>query len=277
MSLWGAVGAIGSSLVGGLFGKKKQSTETTVNYVKMARKATQAGFNPLTALRNGGSAGFTTTTAPTVSTMPETLANLGGVLGDALGKKLDPIEAKKRELDTALVDAQLRELKQGPQLPGRFYPARQYTGTKVSSQLVPRLGAASHKSVASVPAAFKSDMGYDQGDTPKVTNPYPKGFEPDPNTPDAETWETRLGDDILSPAFWLTAPREVTHNADKWLKDRDLPRGPYDLGRRIRRGIVDLWTQPGTRKSGPGTLLSKRSGWLPQRVTPRTRVGRYAR
>lgn len=140
----------------GLFGKKKQSTETTVNYQKMAASATAAGFNPLTALRNGGSAGFTTTTGPTTSQLPEALGNLGGILGDALERKLDPIKAKKRELDTALVDAQLRQLKQGPQVVGSFKPAREFLGTKVSQQLVPRLGAVSHKQTASVPAATRS-------------------------------------------------------------------------------------------------------------------------
>ena len=154
MGIWSAVGAIGSSLLGGLFGKKKQTTTTTVDYQKMAASAQAAGFNPLTAIRNGGSAGFTTTTSPTVSAMPEVLSNLGGVLGDALDKKLDPIEAKKREVDSALLDYQLKQFKQGPDIPGRFYPAREYIGTKVSQQNVPRLGAASHKQTASAEQVY---------------------------------------------------------------------------------------------------------------------------
>lgn len=96
----------GLSLLGGLFGKKKKKEETTtrVNYQQMVNDATAAGFNPLTAIRNGGSAGFTTTTSPTISNTPEVLSNLGGILGQALGDKLDPINAKKRERDTLLVE-----------------------------------------------------------------------------------------------------------------------------------------------------------------------------
>lgn len=168
----------GAGLLGSIFGgKKKQKVETTIDYRKMAASAAAAGFNPLTAIRNGGSAGFTTTTSPTVSQMPEALANLGGVLGGALEKKLDPIEAKRREPDTALVNAQLSGRVAAKQVPGGFYAPRTFTGTKVSQQLVPRLGATSHKQAASVPANYTpwnkkltagdppeaSDLGLDNG------------------------------------------------------------------------------------------------------------------
>ncbi|QRM46016.1 hypothetical protein [Rhizobium sp. BG4] len=128
----------GAGLLGSLFGsKKKQTTTTRVDYGRMVKDATAAGFNPLTALRNGGSAGFTTTTGPTLSNLPEALGSLGGVLGDALENKIDPLKKKQRELDTALVDYQLRQLKQGP---GMFYPGSTYTGTKVTGRHRQRLG-----------------------------------------------------------------------------------------------------------------------------------------
>jgi hypothetical protein len=123
-----------SSFLGGLFGKKEQKTTTEVDYVKMARNATKAGFNPLTAIRYGGSAGFTTTTSPTVSQLPQALASLGGTLGQAYEDKIDPLKQKQRQYDTALVDYQLRQLKEGPKaMPGRLYPSAQTTGVKISS------------------------------------------------------------------------------------------------------------------------------------------------
>lgn len=171
--LGGIIGAVGS-LFGG---KKKQETVSRVDYGRMVKDASAAGFNPLTAIRNGGSAGFTTTTSPTISNTSEILGNLGGVLGDALENKLDPIQAKKRELDTALVDQQLRALKQGPQLDASFKQPRIYTGTKVSQQNVPRLGASSVNKTAAVPRNYtpvnpnliagdppeSSDVGLDNG------------------------------------------------------------------------------------------------------------------
>ena len=152
--MWGEIISGGATLLGGLLGKKKQKTTSEVDYVKMAENAQAAGFNPLTAIRNGGSAGFTTTTSPTMSALPEVLGQLGGALGGALDQKLDPIEAKKREIDTVLLDRQLRQLKEGPQLPASFKTPRTYTGTKVSTQLAPRVGPSAINKSASVPANF---------------------------------------------------------------------------------------------------------------------------
>lgn len=228
----GEIISAGVGLIGSLFGKKKQTTTSSVDYGKMRDEATAAGFNPLTAIRNGGSAGFTTTSSPTISQSPELLANLGGVLGNALGEKLDPIEAKKREIDTLLVDRQLRSLKQGPQR--QLTQPTTFEGVKVSQQLVPRAGVASVKKVASVPAAFKSDMGYEKDDVPKVKNPYPNGYVPDPNIPNADDIETRLGDDIMSPGFWYVGGSDIEHN----LRLRGIPTGPNDMGRAIRKRLL---------------------------------------
>lgn len=62
MDIFGGLLSAGASLIGGLFGggSKKQETTTTnhVDYRRMVSEAEAAGFNPLTALRNGGAAGF---------------------------------------------------------------------------------------------------------------------------------------------------------------------------------------------------------------------------
>ena len=68
----GALAAsVGSTLISGLAGKGSQSqiTQNVVDYEDMRKRAEAAGFNPLTALQNGGSAGFTrsTTTVPGLS------------------------------------------------------------------------------------------------------------------------------------------------------------------------------------------------------------------
>lgn len=152
MAIGEIIGA-GLGLIGSLFGKKKQKTESTVNYQQMVASAEAAGFNPLTALRNGGSAGFTTTTSPTVSQIPDALANFGGVLGSALEKRLDPIEAKKREIDTLMTDVQLKEARALSKRPASFYQPVEWSGTKVSNQFVPRLGAKSHQQAASIAGA----------------------------------------------------------------------------------------------------------------------------
>lgn len=170
MVAWGPIIGAGINVLGGLFGKKKQTTTSTVDYQQMVASAEAAGFNPLTVLRNGGSAGFTTTTGPTVSQMPEALGNLGGLLGDALQEKLDPIQAKKREIDTLMTDVQLKEARALSSRPGSFYRPVEWSGTKVSNQFVPRLGAKSHKQTAAVAIPKLGEGTRVPGENPTVSS-----------------------------------------------------------------------------------------------------------
>lgn len=125
------------SVAGAIGGSKTQktTTESTVDYEKMVKSATAAGFNPLTAIRNGGSAGFSTstTTSPGVSAMPGVLSSLGGFLGDAFGNQIDPLAKARRQVDTALVDSQLRGVRSGGRRAGALYPGASVYGPKVKA------------------------------------------------------------------------------------------------------------------------------------------------
>lgn len=175
----------GAGLLGSLFGKKKQKTESSVDYVKMAASAQAAGFNPLTAIRNGGSAGFTTTVGPSISALPEALGNLGGILGGALENKLDPLAQKKRQYDTALVDYQLRQLKEGPKaVSGTLYPGGTFQGTKVTRR-------SPTMSTSSKVASYLDEQ------KPTHTNPwaFTDGIiEASPNRVDGAAYEDAYGD-----------------------------------------------------------------------------------
>ncbi len=248
------------SLVSGVFGlfgkkEKKQETVSRVDYGRMVADATAAGFNPLTAIRNGGSAGFTTTTSPTISQTPEVLSNLGGILGDALDEKLDPIKAKKRELDTLLVDQQLRQLKQGPQIPASFKVPRTYTGTKVSQQLVPRVGPSANKTAA-VPAATGS--GPNGQILPTHTQWRTRTGElvwlPNPDLPDIEQY----------PMPWLG-------NAEKQLTEppKTAPQSPwkkpfYGFGKAYEDiSTKPITVRPATKSEDKANKESWHGGWLP--------------
>ncbi|MGK7663609.1 hypothetical protein ACSQ8I_21240 [Marinovum sp. E06] len=83
MSLLGTIaGAVIPKVIDSVFGKKEQKSETStrVNYSQMRRDAEKAGFNPLTALQNGGAAGNATST----TTAPPALSS-ADFLGQALG------------------------------------------------------------------------------------------------------------------------------------------------------------------------------------------------
>lgn len=238
--------SIGASLLGGK--SKKQETTSRVNYQQMVEDASAAGFNPLTAIRNGGSAGFTTTTSPSISNTPEILSNLGGVLGDALGQKLDPINAKKREIDTLLVDRQLRQLREGPQVAGSFKVPRTYTGTKVSQQLVPRLGASSSSKTASVPAAYNPNK-YEVTEATKVNYGKQSIWESNPWLPSADTIEQDFGD-VAGSAYGV-------------------PKLAADLawnGYRLKNYAVDSYRKSAAQersrpKQGPYKSPTKLGGW----------------
>lgn len=107
--MWGPIIGAGISALGSLFGgKDDEETETTINYKKMARKAEQAGFNPLTAIRNGGSAGFTTTHHPGLS-LSDRFGQAFQTIGNAI-MSFDARADERAELEQQLLRAQLGQI-----------------------------------------------------------------------------------------------------------------------------------------------------------------------
>ena len=119
-------GAIASAIGGiaSLFGGGDSETTTTsyVDYKRMVRMAEAAGFNPLTAIRNGGSAGFTVgTTTQSGAPLSSRIANAAGVIGggiDAFMQNFDPIKDKQREVEYGILQRQLANLNAGAPRPG---------------------------------------------------------------------------------------------------------------------------------------------------------------
>lgn len=133
---------IGGSLLSGIFGSKKKKEKTTINYSEMAASAEAAGFNPLTALRNGGSAGFTTTVShPGLSAMGDAISAIGGHLGTKLNQKVDPIEAKRQKVDDLLLDYQLAALQSQKKQVTPLGGVPLKVGSPESIQLRPRLSS----------------------------------------------------------------------------------------------------------------------------------------
>lgn len=124
----------GASIFGTLFGGGEKKTTNEVDYRKMVRNAEAAGFNPLTALRNGGAAGFSSTTTPALSP-GAMLGEAAGAVGDFL-KDFDPHADTKRELEFGLVQAQIANLNAGTAAqnrldrPGSFNVPTYTAGTK---------------------------------------------------------------------------------------------------------------------------------------------------
>lgn len=105
MVAWGPILGAGISALGSLFGgSDDDETTTTIDYKEMADEAMKAGFNPLTAIRNGGSAGFTTVSHPALSG-----AAFGGAF-QTLGNALMSWDARADERAAVELDIQRAQL-----------------------------------------------------------------------------------------------------------------------------------------------------------------------
>lgn len=178
--------AAAPSIVSGLFGSNDQTTTSTVDYEQMVQSAEAAGFNPLTALRNGGSSGFSTTT---------TSAQLssGKFIADALGKGYEAFKdeknaARNAEIERIELDTMRQNLK-NLQLQEKAYTQ-------------PNFGFAIPR-VEQYTGQHESNSISDKGVSPTVTVSNPDrtsisiggvGVKPDHGFSDAEEAEKRYGD-----------------------------------------------------------------------------------
>lgn len=153
------LGAIAGPLIGGIFGgDKKTTTKSTVDYVQMVKSAEAAGFNPLTALRNGGAAGFSTSTTsgggPT----------FGSAVGDAVSAGVntwlnyDPMKERRSQAEYDLINAQLRNLDaetDNLRKYGSLNPA-----VRTAGQVVSGPGPASRPEASEIPGMWVSGKYY---------------------------------------------------------------------------------------------------------------------
>lgn len=212
--------AIAGPLISGLFGGGEKKVTNEVDYVKMVKNAEAAGFNPLTALRNGGAAGFTSTTSPAPLSAGEAIGNAVSAAGDFL-QNFDPYADKRREAEFNLAQAQIANLNantaavSGLAKPGTMnVPA--YTAGRVE-----------RRSGAQAAALSTGPLGSQEPtvEKPTRTNPYPAalGLEVNPWMPDAAAFEEHLGDSEVA----MTAVGVGQLAADALWNNYRLYRGAY--------------------------------------------------
>ncbi|RUW01428.1 MULTISPECIES: hypothetical protein [unclassified Mesorhizobium] len=251
-------------MISGLFGSGDQETTSHVDYGRMVRDAEAAGFNPLTAIRNGGSAGFTSTTTP------------GNPVGGALSRvgdwltNFNPFEDAERAQRGKLLDAQIANLnaetgnllhtvpsRHGAIASGagvRNAPASLSRGWEkgppvtVLSQLSGSPVAA--PSAGSMPgggstskgnAALSSFTPPELKDGKLSNTPWLDSFSNgwlrhDPTTPDMAGFEDAYGDSEIGStvAGAVSMGRDLLYNADHYIKQGD--RFIADRIGRLRKG-----------------------------------------
>lgn len=189
MGLFSSILGAVAGPIAGLFKKKEkpQKVENTVDYVKMRKAAEAAGFNPLTVLRNGGSAGFGTTIQhPSLSLMGRT--DFGDVVAAGINAfaGYDPQSEKRQQLEYDLVQAQLQSVQQQNRQQMRSFDVPVRTGMRTEHS--------SGGFVSRVPVQSSNPAG-----ALKVTSPWEGSVFQDylqvhPGLPDAETGSTRYGE-----------------------------------------------------------------------------------
>ncbi len=184
----------------------------------MVKNAEAAGFNPLTALRNGGSAGFTATTSPALSSSAyigqaagQAVTNVGNFLAN-----FDPMADQKREAEYQLVQAQIANLNgntatmfpRAPSLPGSFN-VPSWGASNIEQRSSGKAGRLSSSALATGGAVESCDR--------TVTNPWNDGVV-HPGYLDAEAFEARYGDSEIAQTLYgiRNASADMLHNIERW-------------------------------------------------------------
>lgn len=163
------------------------------------RDAQAAGFNPLTALRNGGAAGFSITSQPVLSSGYGAIGEALGEIGNTIAN-FDPFEDKLREVQYRTMQAQL----EGLQLDNSAARTRMFDVPAVTA----RTRVASGPALAVGPAPEPGDR--------TVTNPWTSA-EVNPDYLDAEVFEARYGDSEVAQMLYGARNMWADHKHNTWL------------------------------------------------------------
>lgn len=246
----GAVVSAGASLVGKLFGGKEEKQENTIDYVKMVKWAEKAGFNPLTALRAGGGAGFTTTTSH-----PALSAWTG--IADAVGTfaaNYDPQANERAALEDDIQRARLENIQADTKQRMRSMEVPVKSGaTSVDWTGIPvRSAAAQPGTVTGAPQVPEL------GDA-TVSNPWERAHV-DPKTKDAAVSENRYGEIVGGAIGAYVLGKDWLHNMTRdpsrpWRNDPSEPEWSKKARKKAEK--EGSWFQIHQRAPKPATS----SGW----------------
>lgn len=183
-------------------------------YKHLVQDAEAAGFNPLTALRNGGGANYNAAAgmAPLSRKAPVRQAVGGSPVGDALTdfgnnfmQNFDPFADQKREQEYRLIESQIASLNAGT----------------LSSNV--RTASASYGSsdYERRPSGKAATLGkpakWQEGDV-NVTNPLPFQLEVNPKAADGAAFEDRYGEIGGSFAGFGVLAADVWHNVKPFVQ-----------------------------------------------------------
>lgn len=200
----GSLISAGSSLLGGLFGRKKEKPPTRVTPLQLRNEALEAGFNPLTVLGASAGGGFGMNPGQTGVGLSsgELIANALSGFGQAFMR--DPVEAETRELERDLLKEQVRAAREASRSIGIQASAQAGFGAGPKAGLVglsaaPRVASAGRAAppASAGPPPIKPGTGMKaekMSDEYGMTNLRPDAFSAGGNVP----WRARLGPNAVN-------------------------------------------------------------------------------
>lgn len=207
----------------------------------MRENAEAAGFNPLTALRAGGGAGFTTTHQPALASGDFIAQAIGGI-GNAIAS-IDPMRDATAKLEYEIKQATLANIQADTKarLRASLGGVPVSTGARTvkagSPLALPKPG---QPFGPEVPAKPEQD---------EIVNPFPtwSGIEIPSWAKSGDAWESFMGDFGTVPATFINVLGTAYHNFRKYRPDGDKyirdvvrrPRPPANIG--IRDAMDGKW------------------------------------
>ena len=246
----------GLGILGGLFGRKKNQTqvvENRVDYQRLVADAEAAGFNPLTALRNGGAAGYSVSTqshpglsgSEMIGQAFQTAGNVFQAYQD------DKVADEQRSTEKQLIEAQLKNIVAGTQLKMRSLdvPTGSGGGYRRGGGEMSIPGPLTPEQLQAFGVAVNDpNRPFEMGNL-TTTNPARRDntfWKVDPNQSDAEAFETRYGDsEIMSMANGaLTWGGDLLYSTNEWMKRYSgaapripgIPSYPWERAPKIKTG-----------------------------------------
>lgn len=193
---------VGSIFSGNAASNQKVTTTSEVDYQKLVSSAEAAGINPLTALRNGGSAGFSTqTTHPALSSVSAVGEGLQALGGGLAAYQQDWQAQQRAATEYQLMQAQIANLQADTQ---RAWESQSFN--------VPTAQGAS---------SVKTDGGWTVGEPAPVVPIRAAGVSTVPNVgwSNAQDFEDRYGDVAGSVYGVASFGADVVNSIPKWWDD----------------------------------------------------------
>lgn len=238
----------------------------SIDFKRLVADAEAAGFNPVTVLRAGGLAGYSTQNTQFYSDISERskvardimtylappdvphmgyngqvqTINPGNPIGDAINAGMnyfmnyDPTKQQRRELEMGLTRAQIENLNSETRR-NMLMQVPSYTGGNrgTSGGFSGIVNSIFGGGTPGTPQATPHDKVGDR----IVTNPYPvgSGLEPNKTFIDASAWQERLGEGELAETlvFLLNAGADASHNLSRLAGAPPVLRPAGDAGKNV--------------------------------------------